>query len=57
MKLINQSPTPRFLPRLGNLCLSLRGNRSGMALIEFAFTLPIFTGLGFYGIEISNLAI
>jgi len=32
-------------------------DRSGMALIEFAFTLPLFIGLGFYGIEISNLAI
>lgn len=37
--------------------LRLLSNRSGMALIEFAFTLPIFTGLGFYGIEVSNLAI
>lgn len=30
---------------------------SGMALIEFAMTLPIFMGLGFYGVEVSNLAI
>ncbi|GGB60577.1 TadE/TadG family type IV pilus assembly protein [Blastomonas aquatica] len=35
----------------------LRQDRSGLALIEFAFTLPIFMGLGFYGVEVSNLAI
>lgn len=32
-------------------------DRSGLALTEFAFSLPIFMGLGFYGLEISNLAI
>lgn len=35
----------------------LAANRQGMALIEFAMTLPIFIGLGFYGIETANLAI
>lgn len=35
----------------------LCSDRSGLALIEFAITLPIFTGLGFYGVEVSNLAI
>jgi len=32
-------------------------DRSGIALVEFAYTLPIFMGLGFYGIEVANLAI
>jgi hypothetical protein len=35
----------------------LRRDKSGLALIEFAFSLPIFMGLGFYGVEVSNLAI
>lgn len=39
------------------LVRALRRDKSGLALIEFAFTLPIFMGLGFYGVEISNLAI
>lgn len=32
-------------------------DKSGLALIEFALTLPIFMGLGFYGTEVANLAI
>lgn len=55
-------PKPRYeklglLARGRQLVRRLRRDRSGMALIEFAFTLPIFTGLGFYGVEVSNLAI
>jgi len=55
-------PAPRpekrgLLARGRQFARKLRRDRSGMALIEFAFTLPLFTGLGFYGIEISNLAI
>lgn len=55
-------PEPRhqkhgLLARGRQLVRRLRRDRSGMALIEFAFTLPIFTGLGFYGVEVSNLAI
>lgn len=30
---------------------------SGLALIEFAYCLPVFTGLGLTGVEIANLAI
>lgn len=48
---------PGILARGTRLARKLRGDRSGMALIEFAFTLPIFIGLGFYGVEVSNLAI
>lgn len=36
---------------------SLGGDRSGLALLEFAFSLPLVLGLGAYGIEISNLAL
>lgn len=48
---------PGFIARSRKLARRLRRDRSGLALIEFAFTLPIFMGLGFYGVEISNLAI
>lgn len=39
----------RLAPRLAD-------DRKGLALIEFAFSLPIFMGLGFYGVEVANLA-
>lgn len=32
-------------------------NRSGVALIEFAFSLPIVLGIGMYGVETANLAL
>ena len=35
----------------------LHRNQSGLALTEFAFSLPIFIGLGMYGTEISYLAV
>lgn len=35
----------------------LKDNNSGLALIEFAYSLPIFLGLGFYGTEVAFLAI
>ncbi|HYZ48293.1 MAG TPA: hypothetical protein VE567_05295 [Sphingomonas sp.] len=34
----------------------LRENRSGVALIEFAYSLPAVMGMGMYGIETANLA-
>ena len=48
---------PSFTTRARDLASRLRRDRSGLALIEFAFSLPIFIGLGFYGVEVSNLAI
>lgn len=42
------------LPRLID---RLRGCRSGVALIEFAYGLPLVLGIGAYGIEVSNLAL
>jgi hypothetical protein len=35
----------------------LRSCRSGLALIEFAFSLPVLLALGLYGFETANLAI
>ena len=35
----------------------LRGETSGVAFLEFGFSLPIVLGIGLYGIEISNLAL
>lgn len=48
---------PGFVTRTRDLARRLKRDRSGLALIEFAFSLPIFIGLGFYGVEVSNLAI
>jgi hypothetical protein len=47
----------RFTSKVGSFAKRLKGDRSGLALIEFAYTLPIFLGLGFYGVEVANLAI
>jgi hypothetical protein len=38
------------------LC-KLRKNQSGLALTEFAFSIPIFTGLGMYGTETAYRAV
>ena len=46
-----------FADKSRSLGRRLKRDTSGLALIEFAYTLPIFLGLGFYGIEVSNLAI
>jgi len=48
---------PPFRDRVRRFARRLKQDRSGLALIEFAFSLPIFMGLGFYGVEVSNLAI
>jgi Flp pilus assembly protein TadG len=34
----------------------LRDNRSGIALVEFAYGLPAVMGIGMYGLEVANLA-
>jgi len=36
---------------------ALRRDRSGLALLEFGFALPLVLGIGCYGIEIGNLAL
>ncbi|ODU21487.1 MAG: hypothetical protein ABS87_06565 [Sphingomonas sp. SCN 67-18] len=46
------------LPRaLGRFSGRLRRDRSGLALIEFAFTMPIVFTIGMYGVEVGNLAL
>lgn len=35
----------------------LRDDKSGVAMVEFAVSLPFFVGIGMYGIEISNMSI
>jgi len=43
--------------RLGRLLRGLRGNTSGVAMTEFALSLPFLMGVGMWGIESANLAI
>ena len=40
-----------------HLCRSLRRNRSGVAMIEFAIAMPLVLGVGCYGLETANLAL
>lgn len=42
--------------RLGALLGSLRRNTSGVALLEFALTLPVLTVMGMYGVEIAYMS-
>ena len=44
------APMPQFLSRLG-------GDRSGLAMLEFAFAMPVVLTLGLYGMETANLAL
>lgn len=49
-----------FLPRLGRIrrfAARLRRETSGLALTEFAFSVPIMLTLGLYGLEAANLAL
>lgn len=45
------------LARLRAFARRLRSDRSGLALLEFAFSAPIVLSIGMYGIEVSNLAL
>ena len=45
------------IARLSRLARRLRGDRSGLALLEFAFSLPLVLSIGLYGVELSNLAL
>ena len=52
------SVIPRTLARRAPALLTrLRRDRSGLALLEFAFTLPLVLAVGGWGIELSNLAL
>lgn len=44
-------------PRVRTLIRALRRDAAGMALIEFAYGLPVLLALGLGGMEIANLAI
>ncbi|NCP17982.1 MAG: pilus assembly protein [Erythrobacter sp.] len=47
---------PRF-PRLRSFARRLRGEDKGLALIEFALSLPVFLGLGMFGVEVAYFAV
>lgn len=48
-----QSTKARFMRQLARL----RADTSGLALIEFAYSLPVLMGLGAVGLEVSNMAL
>jgi hypothetical protein len=48
---------PKQQSRLGRFFRKLRRSQSGVAMIEFAYALPIFTGVGMYGIETAYYAV
>ncbi|MES2289370.1 MAG: hypothetical protein V4530_06500 [Pseudomonadota bacterium] len=43
--------------RTRNLLKRLRRDQSGLAFIEFAYSLPVVLGIGLGGIEVANLAV
>jgi len=43
--------------RIGDLFTKLKADCAGLALIEFAYTLPIFLGFGLVGIEFTNVVL
>jgi hypothetical protein len=47
---------PRLHPRLAHIAEKLKRHQSGVAMIEFAMSLPILVGLTFYGAEAANMA-
>lgn len=55
------SPKPKAdksaLKRVSSFLGNLRRNQSGLALTEFALSIPIFTGLGMYGTETAYRAV
>lgn len=50
-------PIQRPLSRLRAKCAALRSARSGVAFIEFAYSLPVFMALSISGVELANIAI
>ena len=45
-----------ILAHIRSLANKLRRDTSGLALIEFAYSLPLLLGLSCYGLELTNLA-
>lgn len=52
----NINPTKK-ISSFRQLAKSLRQEKSGLALVEFALALPVFLGLGMYGTEVAYLAV
>jgi hypothetical protein len=52
----NINPTQK-ISSFRQLAKSLRQEKSGLALVEFAMALPVFLGLGMYGTEVAYLAV
>lgn len=48
--------TFHFTGKIRRLMERLRADRSGMALVEFAYSLPLLTAVGLYGAEVANYA-
>ena len=46
-----------MITKLRDLARRLRRDTSGLALIEFAWTMPIVLSIGCYGVEVANLAL
>jgi hypothetical protein len=46
-----------MMSRVRSLLKSLRRDQSGVAFIEFAYSLPVVLGIGLGGIEVANLAV
>lgn len=44
-------------PRLLTVARRLRRDQSGLALLEFAFTMPLVLAIGGWGVELSNVAL
>lgn len=54
---IVQPPLADGKPLKASLLRRLKKDRSGLALLEFAYSLPIFLGLGMFGTEVAYLAL
>lgn len=52
----NISHSPRRASKFARLVRNLRASQSGLAMIEFAYSMPILMGLGMYGTETAFLA-
>lgn len=50
-------PSPKRLDRVVRRLSALRGDTSGLALTEFAFTAPLILSLGMLGVETANFTI
>ncbi len=54
---MTEAAKPKFFNAIRSVFRRLRLNQSGVALVEFAYTLPIFMGVGMYGTETAHRAV